>query len=68
MYFLIEDDSLFEKYNTNGDTVSADEKKEFDSEPTYNKEFWKTKIKSHGDEVKNFYDKKISRLTLIILT
>ena len=39
MYFLIEDDGLFEKYNTNGDKVSADIKKEFDSESTYNKEF-----------------------------
>ena len=33
MYFLIEDDSLLEKYNTIWDKVSADIKKEFDSEP-----------------------------------
>ena len=36
-------------------------KKEFDSEPVYNKEFLKTKIKSHGDEVTYFYDEKFVR-------
>ena len=51
MYFLIEDDDLLEKYNTILDKVSADIKKEFDSEPVYNKNFLKNKIKSHGDEV-----------------
>ena len=58
MYFLIEDDDLLEKYNTIWDKVSADIKKEFDSKPAYNKEFLKTKIKSHGEEVTGFYDKK----------
>ena len=42
MYFLIEDD-LLEKYNTIWDKVSADIKKELDSEPVYNKNFWKPK-------------------------
>ena len=28
--------------------------------PVYNKEFLKTKIESHGDEVTDFYDKKNS--------
>ena len=38
VYFLIEDDELLNKYNTILDKVSADIKKEFDSEPvTYNK-------------------------------
>ena len=46
MYFLIEDDDSLEKYNT-----ILDIKKEFDSEPVYNKIFLKNKIKSHGDEV-----------------
>ena len=32
-------------------------KKEFDSETVHNKEFLKTKIKSHGDEVIDFYEK-----------
>ena len=49
MYFLIEDDDLLEKYNTIWDKVSADMKKEFDSEPVYNKNYLKTKIKFHGD-------------------
>ena len=57
--FLIEDDDLLEKCNTIWDKVSADIKKEFDSEPAYNKNYFKTKIKSHDDEVTDFYDKKI---------
>ena len=59
MYFLIEDDDLLETYNTIWDKVSTDIKKEFVSEPVYNKEFLKTKIKSHGHEVTDFYDKEI---------
>ena len=43
MYFLIEDDNLLEKYNTIWDKVSADIKKEFDSEPGYNKNDLKIK-------------------------
>ena len=39
MYFLIEDDDLLEKYNAAWDKVSADIKKEFDSEPVYNKNY-----------------------------
>ena len=65
--FLIEDDGLLETYNTFWDKVSADIKKEFDSEPAYNNEFLKTKIKSHRDEVTDFYDKKIQKWTLNIL-
>ena len=60
MYFLIEDDDLLEKYNTIWDKVSGDIKKEFDNEPDYDKNFLKTKIKSHSDEVTDFYDKKVS--------
>ena len=41
------------------DGVSGDIKKEFDSEPVYNEKYLKTKIKSHGDVVTDFYDKKI---------
>ena len=62
MYLLIEDDDLLEKYNTIWDKVSADIKKELDSEPVYNKNYLKTKIQSHGDEVADFYDKKIPKL------
>ena len=59
MYFLIEDDDLLKKCDTIWDKVSAEIKTEFDSEPGYNKEFLKTKIKSRGDEATDFYDKKI---------
>ena len=57
--FSIKDDELLEKYNTIREKVSADIKKEFHSKLVYNKVFLKTKIKSHGDEVADFYDKKI---------
>ena len=57
MYFLIEDDDLLERDNTVWDKVNADIKKELDSEPVYNKEFLKTKIKSHDVEVTDFYEK-----------
>ena len=59
---MIEDDSLLEKYNTIWDKVNSDIKKESDSEPVYNKEFLKTIIKSHDDEVTDFYDKKIPKV------
>ena len=39
MYFLINNDDLLEKYNTVRDKVKADVRKEFDSEPVYNKFF-----------------------------
>ena len=62
VYFLIEGDDLFKKYNTIWEKFSTDIKKEFDSELVYNKESLKTKIKSHGDEVTDFYDKKIPKV------
>ena len=55
---MMEDDDLLEKYNTIWDKVSADIKREFHSEPVYNKNYLKTKVKSHGNEVTDFYDKK----------
>ena len=39
MYFLIKDNELLEKYNTIWDKLSADIKKEFDSETVYKKLF-----------------------------
>ena len=62
MYFLIENGDLLEKYNTIWDKVSADIKNTFDSEPVYNKNFLKIKIKSHGNEVTDFYDKEIPKV------
>ena len=67
MYFFIEDDDLLEKYNSIQDKVSSDIKKEFDSETVYDKNYLKIKIKSHGDEVTDFYDKKFLIYTLITL-
>ena len=37
-------------------------KKEFDSQLVYNEKFLKTKVKSHGDEITDFYDKKIPKI------
>ena len=62
MYFLIEVDDVLENYNTIWDKVSVDIKKGFDGEPVYYKNYSKTKVKCHGDEVKNLCHKKISRL------
>ena len=64
MYFLIKHIDLLEKLDTLWNKVSADmkKKKKNDSKPVYNKTFLKTKIKSHGDEDKYFYDKKIPKL------
>ena len=56
-FFLTEDDDLLEKYNTFWEKISTEVKKEFDSEPVFYKNFLKSKIKSHGYEVTNFYDK-----------
>ena len=57
MCFLNEDDNLLEKYNAIWHKVSAYIKKEFGSEPA-NKKYLKTKRKSNGDEVTDFYNKK----------
>ena len=57
VYFLTDDNDLLQKCNTIWENVSADVKKEFDSESLCNKNFLKTKMKSHCDEVTNFYDK-----------
>ena len=59
MYSLIKDDDLLGKYNTIWEKVSADIKKQFDSEPVYNKIYLKGKVKFNGNECSNFYDEKI---------
>ena len=58
MDFLVEYDDVLEKYNAIWNKASADIKNEFDRDPVYNKEFLKTKIKSHSDKVTDIYDKK----------
>ena len=62
MYFLIKDDNLLKKYNIVWDKFSVDIKKEFNSKPVYYKIFLKTKIKSYGHEVTDFYHKEIPKL------
>ena len=58
---MTEVDDLLEKYNTIWDNVKTDISQEFDSEPVYNKEFLKTKVKCHSDEVTDFFNKKFLR-------
>ena len=67
MYYLIEDDDSLEKYNTILDKVSADIKNNLIASLSTIKKILERKIKSHGDEVSNFYDKKILGYTLIVL-
>ena len=67
MYFLIENEDLLEKYNSIRDKVIAGFKKEFESEPVYNKNLLKTKVKSYGNKVTDFDDKNFLRWNLIIL-
>ena len=50
MSFLIEDYDLLEQYSIIWDKVGADIKKKIDSKSLHNKEFLKTKKKSHDDE------------------
>ena len=60
MYFLAEDDDLLEKYITIWNKACvAVKKKKNDKEPVENKNVLKTKIKSHVDEVTDFYDEEI---------
>ena len=62
MYFLIEDDDdLLEKYVLSGIKSVLTSKRNFYNKPLYDKNFLKTKIKSHGDKVTNFYDKEIPK-------
>ena len=62
MSFLINDDELLEKYNNIWEKVKNDIKKEFDSEPVYNKKYLKAKIKSYnGKDNTSFNNNKISK-------
>ena len=44
------------------DKVITDIKKEFDSEPAYNKNILKTNITSYADQATDFHDKEILKL------
>ena len=61
-YALTEVDELLEKYNITCNKFSIDMKKRFDSVSVYNKNYLKTKMKSHTDELTDFYNKKIPKV------
>ena len=65
--FLVEDDDLLEKYNTISSKVSADIKKEFNSEPFYKKEFLKTKKNLMVIKLQIFMINKFLRWALVII-
>ena len=58
MYFWLKIITYWKKYNTIWNKVSADIKKEFDSQLVYNKKKLKTKRKFYGDEATDFHDKE----------
>ena len=64
MFCLIEDNNLLGKYNISADTKKK--KQKLIGSLSTIKPFLKTKIKSHGDEVRDFYTKFLL-WTLIIL-
>ena len=49
--FLIKDNELLEKFNEICEKVKSSIKKEFDSEPVYNKKISKTEIKSYNGKI-----------------
>ena len=55
---MIKNNDLLEKYNSIWDKVSANTKKEFNSETVYNKEFSATKINT----ATSFYDNEIPKV------
>ena len=61
MSFLIKDEELFEKYSKTWEKVKNSLKKDFDSEPVYNKKYLKAKIKSYKGKLNTvFYNNKIT--------
>ena len=61
MSFLMNDEELFEKYNKTWEKVKNSLKKDFDSEPVYNKKYLKAKIKSYKGKLNTvFYNNKIT--------
>ena len=58
--FLIKDNELLEKYNEIWEKVKNSIKNELDSEPVYNEEYKKSKIKPYNGKINtNFHDNKI---------
>ena len=58
-------DVLFYRFIWN--KVSNKIKKEFDSEPTYNKKNLKIKNKSYSDKAADFQDKKMPKALIILV-
>ena len=62
MSFFIKDQKLLEKYDQICKKVSNIIKKEFDSNPVYNENYIKTKIKSYNGKINtNFHNNKITK-------
>ena len=60
--FLDKNDEVLEKYNEIWNKVGKVIKKEFDSEPIYNDNYAKTKMKSYEEKIStNFQDNKLLR-------
>ena len=57
-----EDDELLEKYNITCNKFSTHIEKRFDIVPDYNKYYLETNMKSHADELTDFYNKKIPKV------
>ena len=70
MMLLIKDHKLLNKYNIVRNKISNTMQKTmqgFDSEPIYNEEYLKTKIKSYNDKINtNFHDNGILQKVLIV--
>ena len=58
----MKDNDLLQKYNIIWDKVSFDIKKNLIASLSKVNNFVKTKIKSHGDKVEDFYDKEIPKV------
>ena len=62
MSFQIKNNGLLEKYNEIWEKVTNSIKKEFNSEPVYNKKYLKTRIKSYKGKINtNFLNNKIPK-------
>ena len=62
MSLFIKDDDLLEKYNEIWEKVKNNMKNEFHSEPIYNKNHIKIKIKSYNEKINtNFHNNKIPK-------
>ena len=59
VFFDLRSDDLLQKYKTTWDKVSTYIKIQFCSESIYSKNYLKAKMKSHGNEVTDFYEKTI---------